>query len=144
MAIAFPWQISHIIESVLGRHGICLPYTANGLRFTPDGRPQFHFLTQDDPTCTRLKHPCSGCKPESWRLWKAKGYQVTYIGDGATDFCMADHFKNSATPGDLLFAKKRLLAYCREQAIPAVPFDTLYDVAAYLEHLAEPEETLPL
>ncbi len=123
----------YYIERILHARGLPVPYTANHLGFTPEGEPRFRFLEYTDPDCTRFRPPCAGCKPDSWRAWKAKGYQIAFIGDGTTDFCMADSFKAEAEPGDLLFAKKRLLEYCRDNDIPSVPFEALDDVADYLE-----------
>jgi 2-hydroxy-3-keto-5-methylthiopentenyl-1-phosphate phosphatase len=122
----------YFIETILGRYGIVLPYVANYMTFGPTGEPRLAFLDHDDPDCHRFKHPCSGCKPDHWRQWKARGYRTAYVGDGSTDFCMADAFAREREPGDLLFAKHRLRDYCREQAIDAIPIDTLADVALYL------------
>jgi len=133
----------YYIERVLGRHGISVPYTANRLRFSSEDKPIFEFLGNHDPGCIRYKHPCAGCKPAVWRLWKEKGYRIAYVGDGSTDFCMADCFMAEAKPEDLLFAKERLLQYCRERSIPAIPYATLDDVAASLEQLTEIEGAEP-
>lgn len=127
----------YYIERLLGRHGIEVPYTANRLGFSEDGRPVFEFLDNDDPRCTRYKHPCAGCKPATWRSWKARGYRIAYVGDGSTDYCMADCFAVEARCGDLLFAKERLLEYCRRRGVPAVPYSDLADVAAHLERLGQ-------
>jgi 2-hydroxy-3-keto-5-methylthiopentenyl-1-phosphate phosphatase len=43
------------------------------------------------------------------------------IGDGTSDFCVASH-------ADFVFAKDRLLAHCRANAIPHLPFDTFSDI----------------
>ncbi len=123
----------YYIQRVLGRIGLSLPFTANNLTFSAQGKPQFRFLNHDDPACNRYKHPCSGCKPAIWQEWKDRGYDIAYIGDGSTDFCLADHFQRNAGPGDLLFAKARLLEYCRERGITARAWETLEDVARYLE-----------
>jgi len=119
----------YYIETVLGRHGLSAPYVANYLYFDEGGVPRFDFLAHDDPECRRFKHPCAGCKPLTFDAWKAKGYRIAFVGDGSTDFCMAEHFAAKAGPGDLLFAKTRLLDYCRQQGVPAIPYDTLADVA---------------
>ncbi|MHB0878021.1 MAG: HAD-IB family phosphatase [Anaerolineae bacterium] len=122
----------YFIETILGRYGISVPYIANYMSFTPTGETRLAFLDHDDPNCRRFRHPCAGCKPSHWRLWKAQGYRIAYVGDGSTDFCMADAFAGEGEPGDLLFAKDRLRAYCHERGIDAVPFDCLGDVADVL------------
>lgn len=124
----------YFIERILHDRGLPVPYTANTMRFDDQGRPQLSFLDSCLPGCTRFLQPCAGCKPIAWRQWKSRGYHVAYIGDGTTDFCLADTFKTEAEAGDLIFAKDRLLEYCRNNDIPAVPFATLGDVA---DHLTE-------
>ncbi len=54
--------------------------------------------------------------------------RVIYIGDGRSDFCPAEH-------ADIIFAKKRLAAYCNERRLPHYPFTTLSDVARQLRLL---------
>lgn len=122
----------YYIESLLGRHGLCVRYVANHMEFDGAGKPVLRFLDGGEPGCSRYRQPCSGCKPRHWRAWKAQGYRIAYVGDGSTDFCMADCFAREAEPRDLLFAKDRLLVYCREHGIDAIPFTTLGDVAGAL------------
>jgi len=122
----------YFIERVLHQRGLPVPYTANTMRFDGGGLPQLQFLDTTLPGCTRFLPPCAGCKPVVWREWKGRGYQVAYLGDGSTDFCLADTFRAEAEPGDLLFATGSLLRYCRENDIPAVPFEALDDVADHL------------
>jgi len=149
LAVAKKWRwqfhvlsagFDYYIESILGRRGIEVPYTANHLYFADGGKPRFEFLKNDDPNCHRYKHPCAGCKPATWEDWKRNGYRIAYIGDGSTDFCMADHLKVAAEPGDLLFAKGHLLEYCRERDIEAIPYETLGEVADRLEEILRDEE----
>ncbi|MGI6209335.1 MAG: HAD-IB family phosphatase [Anaerolineae bacterium] len=123
----------YYIERILHQRGLPVPYTANSLSFDSEGRPVFRFLDDADPTCRRFKPPCAGCKPVVWRQWKQRGYRIAYIGDGSTDFCMADCFQAEGEPDDLFFAKARLLDYCRERGIRAIPIQTLDDVADWIE-----------
>lgn len=125
----------YFIERVLHSRGLPVPYTANDMRFDAQGRPVLRFLDTMLPGCTRFLPPCAGCKPVVWRQWKERGYRVAYLGDGSTDICLADTFKAEAGPEDLLFAKDSLLEYCRQNGIPAVPYETLGDVAEYLERI---------
>ncbi|MHB0874485.1 MAG: HAD-IB family phosphatase [Anaerolineae bacterium] len=124
---------SYYIEAVLGRLGLSLPYVANRLGFDGEGRVVVEHLANDDPTCNRYKHPCTGCKPVVWDEWKRRGYRIAFVGDGVSDYCVAERFVAAAAPGDLLFAKAGLRRYCEERAIAALPFETLEDVAAVLE-----------
>jgi 2-hydroxy-3-keto-5-methylthiopentenyl-1-phosphate phosphatase len=132
----------YYIERLLGRHGLRLPYTANRLSFDAAGKPVFAFLQNYDLQCGRYKAPCAGCKPATWREWKGRGYRVAYIGDGTTDFCLADAFAAERGEGDLLFAKETLLRYCQEKRIPVHPYRSLADVAEHLRQLAA-QEMLP-
>ena len=51
-----------------------------------------------------------------------KDYEkIIYIGDGVSDYCVADK-------ADILYAKSRLLKYCQSQKIASIPFDTFEDI----------------
>lgn len=52
--------------------------------------------------------------------------KTVLIGDGRSDFCVAHE-------ADIVFAKKSLLAYAREQGIAAHQFDDFADVQAVIE-----------
>ena len=95
----------YYVESVLHRRGLPVPYSANQMRFDADGRPVLGFLDSALPECRRFRQPCAGCKPAVWRQWKQRGYRVAYVGDGSTDFCLADTFRLEGEAGDWLFAK---------------------------------------
>ncbi len=51
--------------------------------------------------------------------------EVVYIGDGYSDTC-------PAAKADLVFAKDVLYEYCREQGIPAVPFNSFQDILEFI------------
>jgi 2-hydroxy-3-keto-5-methylthiopentenyl-1-phosphate phosphatase len=53
---------------------------------------------------------------------------VIFLGDG-----LSDRFAVEAA--DLVFAKHRLLAYCREKRIACVPFENFAEIAAALKAL---------
>ena len=126
---------SYYIETTLARLGLSLPYTANSLGFGANDRVVVNHLANDDPTCSRYKHPCTGCKPVVWDEWKRRGYRVAFIGDGVSDYCVAERFVTAAGPGDLLFATAGLRRYCEQHNIAAIPFETLADVAGVLARL---------
>lgn len=52
--------------------------------------------------------------------------RTVLIGDGRSDFCVAHET-------DIVFAKKSLLCYTREQGIAAIEYDTFADVQAAFE-----------
>jgi 2,3-diketo-5-methylthio-1-phosphopentane phosphatase len=68
---------------------------------------------------------CGSCKGAVVKELQAKGHQVLSVGDGNADRCMAG-------VADLLFARGRLLEWCRSSGIPCTPFETLHEVAARL------------
>lgn len=64
------------------------------------------------------------------RLWRyqGQGYRTVYLGDGASDRCVARQ-------ADLLFARGSLARYCREESIPSTPFETFHEVMEALRGL---------
>jgi 2,3-diketo-5-methylthio-1-phosphopentane phosphatase len=73
-------------------------------------------------------HGCATCKPEVMRRWAHPDALSIFVGDGLSD-------RYAAQCADLVFAKKSLAAYCREQSISHVAYDDLGKVSAYLESL---------
>jgi 2-hydroxy-3-keto-5-methylthiopentenyl-1-phosphate phosphatase len=69
---------------------------------------------------------CGSCKGAIVKELQAKGYRVVAVGDGNADRCMAG-------VADVLFARGRLLDWCRGAGIPCRPFETLDTVADCLE-----------
>ncbi|MCX7879760.1 MAG: MtnX-like HAD-IB family phosphatase [Ignavibacteria bacterium] len=61
---------------------------------------------------------------------------LVYIGDGYSDFCMADY-------SDIVFAKKILARYCNEKKIPHFPYKTFNDIRFQLEKLIQRKELKP-
>lgn len=54
--------------------------------------------------------------------------KICYIGDGVSDFCVADK-------ADILFAKLKLLSYCKEKNIPFTEYSNFNDVKNKLENI---------
>jgi 2-hydroxy-3-keto-5-methylthiopentenyl-1-phosphate phosphatase len=50
---------------------------------------------------------------------------LVYIGDGRSDFCIAEE-------ADLLFARSVLARHCVDNGLPFVAFETFSDVQRYL------------
>jgi 2-hydroxy-3-keto-5-methylthiopentenyl-1-phosphate phosphatase len=48
---------------------------------------------------------------------------IIFIGDGFSD-------RFAIELSDVVFAKRQLLAYCRERGIPCTPFETFADIQA--------------
>lgn len=62
-----------------------------------------------------------------WLVEKMKGeaHTLAYIGDGLTDVC-------AVRRADRVFARRKLLDYCRRNNIPCVPFESFYEVQEVL------------
>jgi 2,3-diketo-5-methylthio-1-phosphopentane phosphatase len=68
---------------------------------------------------------CGSCKGAIVKELQAKGHRVVAVGDGNADRCMAG-------VADVLFARGRLLDWCRREGIACEPFEDLDVVAARL------------
>jgi 2-hydroxy-3-keto-5-methylthiopentenyl-1-phosphate phosphatase len=61
---------------------------------------------------------CGSCKGAVVKELQAKGAKVIAVGDGNADRCMA-------RVADVVFARGRLLEFCRREGFPCEPFETL-------------------
>ena len=59
---------------------------------------------------------------------QAQGKRVVFVGDGSTDFA-------AARRADRVFARDKLLAYCRREGIACTPFEDFRDLRLELERL---------
>jgi len=99
---------------------------ASALRID-DRRLESSFPHADKPCA----HGCATCKPALMERLRDDRHPVIFVGDG-----MSDRFAVEAA--DVVFAKRHLLAYCRENGIPCHAFDTFKDVQVTLEKLLYP------
>ena len=76
-------------------------------------------------------HGCATCKQALIRRLSEGRRPIVFVGDG-----MSDRF--AVEVADVVFAKRQLLAHCRENAIACHPFETFKDVQAQLEKLLSP------
>ena len=67
------------------------------------------------------KNKSGTCKCKILNDLKTKYKKVIYIGDGQSDFCASDI-------ADILFAKKSLLKYCKENNINCIEYNNFKDV----------------
>lgn len=74
------------------------------------------------------KHGCATCKPEVIRRVRRAQSPVIFIGDGLSD-------RFSVTEADVVFAKDKLLAYCRENNLACRPFADFGEIRQELELL---------
>ena len=80
------------------------------------------------------EHGCATCKAALIRRLREGRQPVIFVGDG-----MSDRF--AVEFADVVFAKRHLLAYCREHGITCHPFETFKDVQTTLEKLLAPAPT---
>lgn len=71
-------------------------------------------------------HGCATCKPAAIERLKAPSGPSVFVGDGLSD-------RYAAAAADIVFAKDKLAAYCRQQLISYTPFDSLETVVRVLE-----------
>ena len=65
---------------------------------------------------------CGSCKGAVVNALQTRGHRVVAVGDGNADRC-------AAREADLVFARGRLLDWCRRGGLPCEPFETLDTVA---------------
>src|SRR5579863_4547220 len=82
------------------------------------------------PPC---QHDCATCKAEIIRQRRRTGSAVIFIGDGLSD-------RFAAQSADIVFAKRQLLAYCRENGIACQPFETFAEIEAEIQAMLENSE----
>lgn len=110
------------IRYVLKRHGISgLPVLANVGKLH-GGRLTVEF-PYDNKSCDR----CGNCKGERIREYRSANAstRIVFVGDGYSDACATGE-------ADLIFAKKDLVEYCRENNIGFVEYDDFFDVARHM------------
>ncbi|WP_347489753.1 MtnX-like HAD-IB family phosphatase [Desulfoscipio sp. XC116] len=102
------------IEYILKKYGFEIPYYANHLVYEEGFRISCTYYNRECGLC-------GTCKRSLLERLAEPGSQVIYVGDGTSDTCPAAH-------SNLVFAKGRLLEYCRAEGISAVPVTSFTDV----------------
>ncbi len=137
-AMAMPVRIvsgglDYLIRRIMARHGFAdVPIVANEL------------LSADIPRRWRLHAPfavtgCSSatCKCAQLRSAGKETFTLSLlVGDGASDFCVAGQ-------ADFVFAKDRLIDYCRLEGIAHQAITGFADATELLATLSHPGQTLP-
>lgn len=75
------------------------------------------------------QHGCATCKPRLFERLKGQAEKTAVIGDGVSDFLLAEN-------ADLVFAKGRLLEFCRQKRLPCQPFNDFRDVLSFMERFS--------
>jgi 2,3-diketo-5-methylthio-1-phosphopentane phosphatase len=110
-----------VIERVLHRHGVIIPYIANRLeQVGRDGWRVSFPNVRDDCRVLAGHCKCSSARRDG----RGRGLKVV-VGDGRSDFCLSGE-------ADLVFAKSKLLELCRSNGTPHVTFEDFFDVAEHM------------
>ncbi|MCL7714007.1 MtnX-like HAD-IB family phosphatase [Stenotrophomonas mori] len=131
MAAGVPLRIvsdglDYAIERILARHGLQgLPVSANQLRASAAGGWTLASPLQAEG-CASGTCKCRFAAPGPAR----DGERVLLIGDGASDFCVANRV-------DFVFAKHRLIEHCRAAGIPYQPIAGFQDAIELLPKLLD-------
>lgn len=115
------------VKRILDRHGFgMIPFKANKAVFHGDGdgaRLSVEFPYRDEH-CDR----CGNCKKNHLATLSADEDVIVYVGDGFSDRCAVRH-------ADIVFAKKRLIAFCQEENISYHEYRDFNDVRGRLERM---------
>ena len=117
------------IDRILKRHGLKgLKFFANHLEFHPiDGtglfslHPVFPYI---DSECER----CANCKRNHLLTLSSDEDLIGYIGDGYSDRCPSRY-------ADMVFAKRDLVRYCRDENISYFEFQNFRDIENRLKKI---------
>ncbi len=117
--------LDYAIHSILSHYDLdWLPVTANRLEAVGEREWRLAF-----PNASRSCSVASGtCKCARAALAQGSRKQVLMIGDGASDFCVAE-------AADFVFAKGKLIDHCRAKNIPHAPIDGFADALSLLPAL---------
>jgi 2,3-diketo-5-methylthio-1-phosphopentane phosphatase len=80
-------------------------------------------------------HGCATCKPTVMNRLNPREAMSVFVGDGLSD-------RYAAQEADLIFAKKSLSRFCREQGIAYTVYESLNDVAMRLEEIVREPLTI--
>lgn len=117
--------LDYAIHTILGRYGLdWLPVTSNRLQPVAAREWGLEF-----PNASATCRVASGtCKCARTARAQASAKRVLLIGDGASDFCVAE-------AADFVFAKGKLIGHCRANDIPHAAIDGFADVLNLLPAL---------
>ena len=127
----------YIIVRILKRAGIYTPLR-NGLHmFSSALRLEGHRLIPSFPhSADPCEHGCATCKAALLRRFGKGKHPIIFVGDGLSD-------RFAVEEADVVFAKRHLLAYCREHDKACRPFGTFADVGQAVARLIDLEQETP-
>ena len=109
--------INYFIEKILENHGIKgIKVFSNHAEFV-NGEYVFSY-PNESPKCV---NNLGTCKCEVLSNMKKFYEKVVYVGDGVSDYCVADK-------ADTLYAKTSLIDYCEQNGINYISYNTFADI----------------
>lgn len=112
--------IDYFIDRILYKHGLSgLNIISNHGEFR-NGNFELTF-PNDNPSCI---NNAGTCKCSALKSLKEKYGQIYYIGDGVSDYCVANK-------ADTLFSKSRLTQYCVKNNIKHIEYNDFSDILKY-------------
>jgi 2-hydroxy-3-keto-5-methylthiopentenyl-1-phosphate phosphatase len=118
------------IREVLDREGLDLPIRSDRLEHLPDGEVRV-VHPFGHPTCQL----CGICKAAVVTA-RTETERTVFVADGSTD-------RYGAESADIVFARHRLLDYCRRTGIPVYPFEDFDPVTEQFRRWLEDGEPYP-
>jgi 2,3-diketo-5-methylthio-1-phosphopentane phosphatase len=119
----------YVIRRILKRSGVNGPLRNGTHLFSSalrlEGRRLIPFFPLSSRPC---EHGCGTCKAAVIRRLGAGRRPIIFIGDGLSD-------RFAVELADVVFAKSRLLTYCREAGISCQPYQTFAEVEEGLAKL---------
>lgn len=120
--------MDRVIRNILQRHGLGdLPVSANHLVQVGDRRWALE-SPYAKASCTRAS---GTCKCACLAVHHNDGAAVLFVGDSTSDFCVSGK-------ADFVFAKSRLIDYCKAERIPFAPIADFGVALALLADVIEP------
>jgi 2-hydroxy-3-keto-5-methylthiopentenyl-1-phosphate phosphatase len=115
--------VDYFIDRIFARHRLPpLPVIANQLKISGlNGQTHYHLISPfSEVTCASAAGVCK-CRSVS-------GFDGTgvYVGDGRSDFCVANK-------PDLIFAKGKLAKFCERRDIAFIPYRQFADIEEALK-----------
>ena len=126
----------YVIVRILKRAGVNGPVRNGTHMFSSALRLEGRRLIPSFPHAAQpCEHGCGTCKAALLRRFGKGKYPVIFVGDGLSDRFAVDE-------ADVVFAKRQLLAYCREHDKACRPFDTFAEVEQAVARLLGREEAV--
>jgi 2-hydroxy-3-keto-5-methylthiopentenyl-1-phosphate phosphatase len=111
--------LDRVVAAVLAKANLNIPFRANALTAVGDDRWQLKFPHKKNSCVSRM----GNCKCS--HQVASDGALHVMVGDGRSDFCIAEH-------SHLVLAKGRLIDHCRDQGLPHVAMTDFRGVTGFM------------